>query len=602
MEYKNDMSPQLNSGREVTKRKSRTVESFIPIGTSQLTKALQREHLIRHIIALTNQSSNMGLALQAILQEIGEFLDADRCILLCYNKESHSPTIGLHSQYCRSGIPNVDTHIIPPPLSTALDAENGEQIVTSLSTNASSPDEFPEHLKEYLEQHRVQSVLIFNFYCNYCQDCHCTPCGSLILHQCQSNRIWTQDEIDLLHHLVVHLGITLYHAELFQQEQKARREAEAAKENYQQLVDGVKDYAIVMLSPLGFVTSWGMGAERIKGYKQADILGHHVSCFYTTEDIQQGKPEKALKIAVSQGRYEDEGWRIRQDGSQFWANVVITPIYNERGLLLGFFKITRDITERREMETQLAQAKETAIHANQRKNQFLASISHELRTPLHTMISASGMMLEEMLGPLSEKQTEYLSLINHSGEHLLQIINDLLDVAKIEAGKFTINPHPIDLLDFIEHTRLLVEPLLDEKRQRFVLTLEDGLPLSFYGDAIRLKQVLCNLLSNANKFAPVQSVIELQCSFDNGNLIFAVRDEGPGISQPDLERILLPFEQGIDTYQGHIKGTGLGLPLAKKIIELHHGTLEIKTQVGQGSTFSVSIPHTQNVSSSGKIK
>jgi PAS domain S-box-containing protein len=242
-----------------------------------------------------------------------------------------------------------------------------------------------------------------------------------------------------------------------------------------------------------------------------------------------------------------------------------------------------DISERK--------AKEQAELANLRKNRFLANMSHELRTPLHTIIAGASMGMEGMLGPVTEKQAEYYQLIYKSGEHLLQMINDILDISKIEAGKEVLVLQDFHPASFLEEAINMVKPLMAERGQVFSLEIQEPLPALYRGDPVRLTQVVCNLLSNAHKFTPEGKHIVLRSGLtDAGEWFISVRDEGPGISAEDMEFILQPFEQGKTQSTTLIKGTGLGLPLAKRFISLHHGELDIHSPSGSGSEFVVRLP------------
>lgn len=242
-----------------------------------------------------------------------------------------------------------------------------------------------------------------------------------------------------------------------------------------------------------------------------------------------------------------------------------------------------DLTERKE--------KEAAKLANSRKNNFLVSMSHELRTPLHTIISASTMLAEQVFGGLTAKQAEYISMIHDGGQHLLTIINDILDISKIDAGKMSLHKEAVNIQEFVQEVSALVSPLIEKKQQILRIHLDKSLPEVVAMDKLRLKQVMTNLLSNANKYTPEAKTLQLQCRMDRHQcLIFDVIDEGPGISQEDIERIFHPFEQGSQRRVRRMTGSGLGLALVKRIIELHAGTLHIQSSVGKGSKFTVMIP------------
>ena len=219
----------------------------------------------------------------------------------------------------------------------------------------------------------------------------------------------------------------------------ARKHAEEklrwTEESFRLMVESVTDYAIVMLDPEGRVVSWNAGAERIKGYSAEEIVGQHFSRFYPGEDIQSGKPQRDLDVVAAKGQFEDEGWRVRQDGSTFWANVVFTAIRDQGGHLRGFAMLTRDLTEPMKIEATLTKAKDAADAANQAKSAFLATMSHELRTPMNAILGYSEILMEDAEEKGQEDFIPDLQKIHASGNHLLSLINNILDLSKIEAGK-----------------------------------------------------------------------------------------------------------------------------------------------------------------------
>lgn len=371
------------------------------------------------------------------------------------------------------------------------------------------------------------------------------------------------------------------------QERAARRKAEKAlketKERYRLLVNAIKDYAICMLDHEGHVQTWNKGAEHVNGYTQEEVLGKNFSCFFA----EQEQSRYYLTNAVQHGQFQDEGWMVRKNGQKFWASFLLTPIYNDEDELVGFSKITRDMSELKEAEQQIQKSMMTTFA----RGQSLVNISHELRTPLHTIISGASVMLDGMLGPLNEKQMEYILMICKSGEHMLQLIGDLLDLAKMDAGKLVLNKQVITLSEFINDMVGMMEPLFQEKEQKLELKLKEPLPTTFQADPLRLKQVICNLLSNSHKFTPREKTITICCALNPPQeLVISVQDEGPGIPDSELEMILEPFGQGSQTNLSSIKGSGLGLSLTKRLIELHQGRLEIKSTIGKGSEFTVVLP------------
>src|SRR5688572_6000007 len=216
----------------------------------------------------------------------------------------------------------------------------------------------------------------------------------------------------------------------------ARKEVEEqlrwTEESFRLMVESVTDYAIVMLDPDGRVLSWNGGAQRIEGYSAEEIVGQHFSRFYPPEEIDRGTPQRDLDAVTARGRLEDEGWRVRKDGSTFWANVVFTAIRDQAGSLRGFAMLTRDLTERRKVEAELTNAKSAAEQANLAKSDFLSSMSHELRTPLNAILGFAQLM-ETASPPLEASHKESTAQILQAGWYLMELINEILDLAMIES-------------------------------------------------------------------------------------------------------------------------------------------------------------------------
>jgi len=304
---------------------------------------------------------------------------------------------------------------------------------------------------------------------------------------------------------------------------------------FQLLVDAVTDYAIYMLDPKGIIISWNSGAQRLKGYTAAEILGRHFSEFYTPEDRDAGLPETALETAVREGRFEKEGWRIHKDGSRFWANVIIDPIRGDQDHLIGFAKVTRDITERKNAEEELMRARAEAeraraeaVEASRAKTDFLASMSHEIRTPLNGIIGYTELLFDQALTP---DQRRYLERIHFASSALLTIVNDVLDFSKIEAGRLDLHPHPFALKALIDNTVSIIGRAAQQKELQLKVVLDPALPEVVVGDEARLRQILLNLLNNAVKFTHEGSVkLEVQGSSGTSETVrFAVADTGIGI-------------------------------------------------------------------------
>ncbi|KAJ6782405.1 hypothetical protein PWT90_10098 [Aphanocladium album] len=353
-------------------------------------------------------------------------------------------------------------------------------------------------------------------------------------------------------------------------------------EAFRIFAQSVKDYALFLLDTRGYVTTWNIGAETIKGYKKEEIVGKHFSGFYGQDDLRAGKPEKELEVCLRDGRVEDEGWRYRKDGSRFWANVVITAIY-KKGTHVGFGKVTRDLTERKNAELQLINAYE---ESSRLKNEFLANISHEIRTPMHGMLSASTLLLDT---PLTEEQREYVDIIEESGAILLQIINNILDYSKIAARSVSVKSDLIDPSAIIASTIRSVQTTLSQS-VRVESSLGLNLPKAVKGDPLRYRQILQNLLDNASKFtekgsisvhAALKSENEATCT-----IMTEVRDTGIGVQAAKIQNLFKPFTQLDSSIKKRYQGTGLGLSIAKSLTELLGGRIGYRPNLdSDGSVF-----------------
>ena len=360
---------------------------------------------------------------------------------------------------------------------------------------------------------------------------------------------------------------------------------------YRLLVESLRDYAIFALDASGRVMSWNPGAERFKGYLAHEIIGRHFSTFYPPEDIAAGKPEWELEVAARDGRFEDEGWRLRKDGSRFWANVVITALRAKDGTLLGFAKTTRDLTERRLAEERaLDDARRVAKseEANRTKSGFLAAMSHELRTPLNAIGGYAELLLVGVGGPISEQQRQYLARIRGSQQHLLAIINDLLNFSRVEAGQLDYDIGPTPICEVLETVTPMIVPQAKTKGLDVVHPTEVNVVAR--ADTAKVEQILINLLSNAVKFTPAGGRIELACQRVGDRVAVQVIDTGIGIPPGELESIFEPFVQVGRSLTSPHEGTGLGLAISRDLAKAMHGELLVDSKLGEGSTFTLWLP------------
>jgi PAS domain S-box-containing protein len=365
-----------------------------------------------------------------------------------------------------------------------------------------------------------------------------------------------------------------------------RRAAEALRrsdERFRLIVESVKDYAIFMLDPTGHVMTWNEGAERIKGYRADQIIGEHFSRFYPEPEASSGKCERELDVAATEGHFEEEGWRLRKDGTRFWANVVITALRDPVGRLLGFAKVTRDLTERRRLDEErlrVAQADESI----RLRDEFLSIASHELKTPL-TALQLQLQNLQKKIAALDDSLAPRITRAVRSGQRLSELIEALLDVSRIATGRFELHRECFDL-GAAAHE--VVERLTDAaSKEGCAMTLETAGGLVGSWDRLRVEQVLMNLLANAIKYGaggPVRVIVRA----DGHDAELEVNDRGPGIPEKDLHRIFGRFERA--SSMRNYGGLGLGLYVARQIIEAHGGTVSARNVPEGGARFLVRLP------------
>jgi PAS domain S-box-containing protein len=362
-----------------------------------------------------------------------------------------------------------------------------------------------------------------------------------------------------------------------QQEERLR----VSEERFRLLVDGVQDYAIFMLDPSGHVVSWNGGAQKTKGYQAAEILGKHFSVFYPEDVVASGWPAEELRLALRDGRFEDEGWRLRKDGSRFWANVIITPLHGARGEHRGFAKVTRDMTDKRRISM--------LEDESRRITTFLAMLGHELRNPLAPISNALSII--ELVETQSEPIQAARAVIARQLKQMTRLVDDLLDVGRISSGKIHLESKPVRVRDAVMDAIEAAEPLIAIKSQLLGVALADA-ELWILGDRARIIQVVGNLLTNAVKFTPDGGRINVALRHNGDRIEIAVSDSGVGIPAHLLDEIFHPFVQGDQDSARSQGGLGLGLSLVRQIVALHRGTVVAKSpgERGKGSEFVVSLP------------
>jgi PAS domain S-box-containing protein len=367
-------------------------------------------------------------------------------------------------------------------------------------------------------------------------------------------------------------------------------------ERYRLLVEAVKDYAIFLLDPEGRVVTWNVGAERIKGYTAGEIVGKHFSVFFPPEDAAAGKPQQELETAANEERFVGEGWRLRKDGSRFWANVVLTALRDEGGQLIGFAKVTRDLTERRAAEEQArelvrSQAAHTAAEAaSKRKDQYLAMLAHELRNPLAPLLT--GLSILRQAGDNPQVRERVLDLMERQTRHLKRLVDDSLEAARFNHGKVQIRRERIDLARVVRATAEDRRPMLEQAGLALSIDVPET-PVWMNGDVMRLAQVVTNLLDNAEKFTERGGRVAVRLSLapDTGEASLSIEDTGIGIDAQTLSQVFESFSQADRSLVRTRGGLGLGLSVVKGLVGLHGGRVEATSPgLGCGAIFTVQFP------------
>lgn len=354
------------------------------------------------------------------------------------------------------------------------------------------------------------------------------------------------------------------------------------------LVDHVQEYAIFLLDAEGRIVSWNPGAERIKQFTRDEVLGHHFRMLYTPDDRQAGRPEKNLADAMRHGQTEDLGWRMKKDGTLYWADSVITAIRDDDGHLIGFAKVVRDLTGANRAQRQ-AYESELARGLEQLKRQFLALVSHELRTPLTTIEGFAALLEEGDMGVLTPTQHTAVETILRGAEALRRLIDDLLAITSLHAGTLQLHVGPMNFAAVAQGAVFAVQARAQEKHLWLASQVPPGLP-DMVADPQRVGQILISLLDNAVKFTPEGGRVEVRAAIDGQMLRCEVSDTGPGIPLAQLERLFQDLTPGdMSSTRAH-GGLGIGLALSKRLIEAHGGTIGVLTSPGTGTTVWFTLP------------
>ncbi|HLT21810.1 MAG TPA: PAS domain-containing sensor histidine kinase [Bacteriovoracaceae bacterium] len=374
------------------------------------------------------------------------------------------------------------------------------------------------------------------------------------------------------------------------------------------IFEGIKDYAICTLDLEGRITSWNEGARRIKGYETNEVLGCHFSLFYLPEEIAIGKCAYEIEETIKTGRYEEEGWRLRKDGTSFWAHVVLSAIRNDANEVIGFTKVSRDMTDRKraedllrlsfvDLEKKIDKRTNELVATNFKlqeavkiRDEFLSIASHELKTPLTPLKLQTQIVSKKIIDGTfqklgKDKLLKIMNVLETSVDRLSSLVENLLDVSRISRDEIEIRKQKLNL-------KTVFEELFDRYRSTIELsktgvTLEIPCDVIGYFDLLRIEQVFLNLLTNALKYGE-QRPVRVSLTLEDGKACLIFKDQGTGISEKHKEKIFERYEK-IEDHR-NVSGLGLGLYITKEIIVSHGGSITVESQLGKGSTFKVLLP------------
>ncbi len=365
---------------------------------------------------------------------------------------------------------------------------------------------------------------------------------------------------------------------------------ETSKQNeqsYRRMIEEIEDYAIILLSPEGIIQNWNMGAQKIKGYSAEEIIGKHFRVFYTPQDQTINLPETLLALAAKQGRAAFEGWRKRKDGSVFWGSIVITALHDDTGKIIGFSKVTRDLTEKKVAEDTIREYAHQLEKKNKELEEFTYVASHDLKEPLRKIIAFGDLLQMAIKSSADQKVTDYVHRMQDAANRMMGLIEDLLQFSRlgtvVQAFKVT------NLNEVIDHVVQDLEPAIQERKA----VINVGQLPTMVLKPMQMQQLFQNLISNSLKFNDKQTPVvninaEPITTREDEWYRITVEDNGIGFEQEDAVRIFEAFQRlhGRSAYSG----SGIGLAICKKIVEQHHGTITATGTKGLGALFTIDLP------------
>ncbi|MGN6162922.1 MAG: PAS domain-containing sensor histidine kinase [Flavisolibacter sp.] len=375
---------------------------------------------------------------------------------------------------------------------------------------------------------------------------------------------------------------------------KRNVELKRSEERYHKMIEEVEDYAIILLDKNGIIQNWNRGAEKIKGYKEHEIVGKSFKMFYLPQDRETGLPDRLLERAKNAGKAVHEGWRVRKDGTKFWGSIVLTSLHDDQNHLIGFSKVTRDLTERKVVEDKMVEYTNQLEFQNEQLEQFAYAASHDMKEPLRKILFYNNHLLDTIGGSLQEKEKEYLNRSINAAKRMNGLIEDLLEYSRASSDRQRFET--VDLNEVIDELLLSSKDLIEENHAKIIFS---DLPV-IQGIPFQLRQLFDNLVSNALKYHHPERRPEIVISCERINNAdikeiglpkdfykISVCDNGIGFEPEQSEKIFELFQRlGTTKYSG----TGVGLALCKKIVQNHHGVIKGKGRLNEGSCFDIYLP------------
>ena len=358
-------------------------------------------------------------------------------------------------------------------------------------------------------------------------------------------------------------------------------------ERFDLLATDAKEYAVFLIGLDGNVLCWNAGAERIFGYQSDEIIGQHFSRFFAPEDIFTGLPEHELKIALAEARSDSRCWQIRKNGTRFWCDAIVTPLLNEDKQTRSFARVMHDLTESEALQAQRKRADGRA-EANRSKEQFMALLSHELRSPLSPIVNALNILRQMKTNDPIIEQTA--NIIDRQVGVMVRLVDDLLDISRITKGKLRLTKEQVELRVVVNNAAESVRPLMNARKHEFSVSLPTK-PIWVEADPARMEQVVVNLLNNAAKYTDPGGLVQMTAAQEGAEAIIQVRDNGVGIAPEMLPHIFELFTQVDGSLGRSYGGLGIGLALARNLVEMHAGSLQAASAGSRkGCEFTIKMP------------